>query len=543
MTPIRTMVVWCPDWPLVAAGVPADVPAAVFHANRVVAASAAARAEGVRQGLRRREAQAHCPSLSVLTRDPGGEARAFEPVVVAVEAFTPRVEITRPGLCALATRGPSRYFGGDDVLARLIGDAVEAVSPLVTCRVGVADGAFAAALAARRAVIVPPGASRSFLAPMPVDLLDDPELSDLLIRLGLTTLGDLASLLAADVVARFGAAGELAYRRACGLDDRALRTRVPPPDLTAVIELDPPADRVDIAAFAAKSAADDLVTRLAASGEACTCIRVEAETEYGEARCRVWRHHRSFTPAAMADRVRWQLEGWLPDGGTSGGLTLLRLVAEEVVVDDGRQLGFWGGGSAADHRAERGLARLQGLLGPDAVCTAVIGGGRDPGAQVQLVPWGDRREPARPGSPLLEPQSEPLLEPVAAGPLPPPTRTRSAGRSPSPTERPAWPGRIPAPFPALVHRRPAPAELTGGDGRSVGVSGRGLLSQAPVRLSIDGGAPAEIDAWAGPWPSDERWWDPALHRRRARLQVITGEGEAFLLALEANRWWVEATYD
>src|SRR5579864_1355630 len=99
----RTLVVWCPDWPLVAAGITADVPAAVFHANRVVAATAAARAEGVRQGLRRREAQGRCPTLEVLVRDKGGEVRAFEPVVAAVEAFSPRVEITRPGICALAT--------------------------------------------------------------------------------------------------------------------------------------------------------------------------------------------------------------------------------------------------------------------------------------------------------------------------------------------------------------------------------------------------------------------------------------------------------
>ncbi|HEX8803675.1 MAG TPA: hypothetical protein VF743_05765 [Acidimicrobiales bacterium] len=51
-----------------------------------------------------------------------------------------------------------------------------------------------------------------------------------------------------------------------------------------------------------------------------------------------------------------------------------------------------------------------------------------------------------------------------------------------------------------------------------------------------------ITAWAGPWPCDERWWDPARHRRRARVQVEAG-GVAHLLVLESGRWWVEATYD
>lgn len=66
--PVRTLVVWCPDWPLVVAGL-ADRPAAVLAANRVVASSGPARVEGVRLGQRRREAQACCPELVVVAED------------------------------------------------------------------------------------------------------------------------------------------------------------------------------------------------------------------------------------------------------------------------------------------------------------------------------------------------------------------------------------------------------------------------------------------------------------------------------------------
>jgi protein ImuB len=76
----RTLVVHVADWPLVAAGVPASEPAVVVRANRVVAASVAARAEGVAPGLRRRQAQARCPHVTVLDHDPARDARAFEPV-------------------------------------------------------------------------------------------------------------------------------------------------------------------------------------------------------------------------------------------------------------------------------------------------------------------------------------------------------------------------------------------------------------------------------------------------------------------------------
>ncbi|HEX9991714.1 MAG TPA: hypothetical protein VGB14_02175, partial [Acidimicrobiales bacterium] len=82
---VRTLVAWCPDWPVVAAGHGPGDPVAVVHANRVVACSPAARSEGVRLGLRRREAQARCPQLIAVADDPGRDARAFEPVVAAVE--------------------------------------------------------------------------------------------------------------------------------------------------------------------------------------------------------------------------------------------------------------------------------------------------------------------------------------------------------------------------------------------------------------------------------------------------------------------------
>ena len=83
-------------------------------------------------------------------------------------------------------------------------------------------------------------------------------------------------------------------------------------------------------------------------------------------------------------------------------------------------------------------------------------------------------------------------------------------------------------------------------GGGVTVSGRGHISAPPAQCRIAGGAPATVRSWAGPWCSDERWWDPVGHRRRARLQVVldTPPGPtAHLLSLESGVWWLEATYD
>ena len=88
-----------------------------------------------------------------------------------------------------------------------------------------------------------------------------------------------------------------------------------------------------------------------------------------------------------------------------------------------------------------------------------------------------------------------------------------------------------------------PAEVMDAAGAPVPVTGRGLCGATPARLSVDGRRWTGIVAWAGPWPVDERWWDPAAHRRRARLQLCCEDGSAYLVALESGRWWVEATYD
>ena len=489
MSGVRTLVVWCPDWPIVAAGL-CDRPAAVLDAGRVVACSAPARAEGVARGLRRRQAEARCPGLTVVEEDPGAAARAFEPVVAVVAAFTPEVEIVRPGVCAVATRGPSRYFGGDAALCARVAAAVDAVLPAgaPVCRVGVADGPFAAERAARQGLVVPPGESAGFLAGFAVSTLGDADLADLLVRLGIRTLGQLAALPAPAVLARFGPQGAIARRLACGLDERPIVARVPPPDMIVTAEFDPPAERLETAAFTAKTLADELHERLGVQGLTATLVLVEAEWEHGECLGRRWRL--DGNGARMAERVRWQLDGWMSQASyaqrPSGGLTLLRLVPEEVRPDDGRQLGFWGGDRAAAERVARILARVQGMLGPEAVVVAVRAGGRSPAEQVRLVPWGER--------------------PPASVELP-------------------WPGRIPSPSPAVVHPVPIPAEV------------------ADARLSVAGGQWSPVVAWAGPWPVDERWWDDAAHRRRARWQVVTADGTAHLLSQQHDRWEVEATYD
>ena len=527
----RTLCLWCPDWPVVVArrAHPAvgTSPVAVVepgsHGLVVRAASRDARVERVTRGLRRREAEARCPGLVVVDADLADEARAFEAVARTTELITPGVVLERPGLLTFPTRGPSRYFGGDDGLASRVLAAVAEIG-IGDARVGVADGPFAARLAARRAPaggvrVVASGDTPAFLAAWPVTALDDDELTPLLQRLGLAHLGDFAALPAPSVLTRFGRSGARAHRLARGLDEHTAPPLPPPPELVETCELDPPATRVDEAAFAAKGLADRLLERLATLGLACTQVVVEAETEHGERLSRCWRHDGRLTSAALVTRLRWQLDGWLTgrrldtdgvDDDATAGLVLVRLAPDRVVPAVGRQLGFWGGDAAAGDRADQVLARLQGMLGPDAVVTAVSCGGRLPSERIRWVPWGE-------------------------------TQTSDPG-----PERPGWPGVVPGPAPTRVYEPRLTASLLDARGIPVIVSGRGEASAAPARLVAEPVGDAPVIAWAGPWPQDVRWWDRVCRRRRALWQVVA-RGEqteiACLVVMEGGRTGIEAIYD
>ena len=309
-----------PDWPVIAAeivdGVPATGPVAVLHANRVVACSPAARAEGVRRGLRKREAQGRCPQLVVVEHDPGRDARAFEPVVAAVEELAPGVEVVRPGVLRagrpragplLRRRGGRRPSGSSSTSPRRARWRRRSGSP---------TGCSPPMLAARAGRIVAAGRHRRVPRPAWTSVARPARRwPTCCAGWACSTLGEFAALPAGDVLARFGFDAALAHRLAAGR--RRAAARRPPaaarPDVTE--EFDEPVERVDVAAFAARALAERLHERLAGHGLACTRLGIEAHTAHGEELHRVWRHDGLLTAAAIADRVRWQLDGWLTGTG------------------------------------------------------------------------------------------------------------------------------------------------------------------------------------------------------------------------------------
>ncbi len=535
---IRLVVVHCPDWPVMAAGASPSEPAAVLRSNRVVARTAAAAAVGVHKGHRRRQAQRICPTLRIIDHDPARDAREFELAVRVIGQMVPRLETTEPGLLTFLARGPSRYFGGELAMAERVGRLILEAVPILTDEsgtspglgIGIADGRFTAGVAASqqvsgqqvsgqlRPVIVAPGqtATRAFLAGLPMTLLRDiagvdPDFVELLHQLGLRVLGDLACLPAADVLARFGPTGAFAHRIAAGGDDRPPGTVAAPTDMMVKRTFDDPIHLLDPLVFTAKHLAEELHALLIADGRVCTRLAVLAETEHGERSEHLWYRPGGLSVAAIIERVRWQLDGWIQQpGGLSGGIVLLRLAPDEVRSDDGTQLGFWGGRSVADEWATRAVARVASMVGDEQVFVPAWHGGRQPAdtyrwVSVDLADIGDASERL------------------------------------STTDAP-WPGHLPAPSPATVLTEAIPIDVLDGSGRMVRVDGRGGLSASPTVVSLNGRDPQDVTGWAGPWPIDERWWEPLLHRRLARFQITTANGVAMLAVVENQRWWVTAMY-
>jgi protein ImuB len=225
--------------------------------------SAAAEAFGVAAGMRVGEALARCPELRLVPPDPEGVRSAWGRVLDRLAGIGAECESDRAGVAFFEAGGLCGIHGGrlDGVLAAARGALGRAA------RLGCAPSrftAYAAALHARPrrgrssgrgsvvpigarpavfpdgTVTVPEAAVRAFLAPLPAALLrarpELAELPDVLERLGIRTLGELAAMPRPAMAERFGHPGLLALDLVRGRDT-PLDPRRPPEPVGERIDL------------------------------------------------------------------------------------------------------------------------------------------------------------------------------------------------------------------------------------------------------------------------------------------------------------------
>jgi len=515
--PERMLVVVFPHWPIVAHPIVADLAAIVVENGRVLAVSSRARAHGVAIGQHVREAERHSPDLARFARERATEFHLFTHVVQKIHELAPNLIVREPGWIAIPTRGPARYFGGERTLVHVIDQTIRDLmeSQGVRCdwEIGIAEGSFGATLAARDGVIVPPGDTAAFLADLPVGLIGEPELSDLLERLGIRTLGAFAKLRESDVLERFGMRGFFAQQRACARELVWHTDYINKEEIASLQHFDEPVGELETLFESAARLSEAFCELLRERGLCCTICELSVVRDDARTDTRLWQRGHGWDTRALTERMRWQLSSWMGGEGqmnsdellATPGVSALSLRAHEVIDAQGSQLGFWDQVRENDQEMARVCVRLEGMLGQNMVMQARLDGGRGPIERVSYFAFGE------PG--------------------------------PRQTKRPAmpWPGRLPLPNPALVYGELPEIVLVDVDGMNVSVDRRGILHGTPARVELGRGRVFEIKGWSGPWPSEELWWDPRHATRCARLQLL---GERALLVLcSRGRWHLEGEYD
>lgn len=306
------------------------------------------------------------------------------------------------------------------------------------------------------------GGSREFLAPYPVQVLRDEQITGLLVRLGVRTLGEFTALAPLDVRDRFGEHGARLHALAAGADSRPLTPRPPDPELARRIEFDSPLGGTDQVAFAVRQTADAVMLALGGVSLVCTEVRIELTDDNGAVYSRSWLHPTCFDASDLVDRVRWQLEALaaqsakepVDEARAFGGIMAVRIIP--AAVDDAahHQPGLFGSGT--DERLHHAVSRVQTMLGHQGVVTAAVAGGRWLADRQVLTPWGERTVPPRdPGSPwpgsLPDPLPAEVFLPRAPSRCSPrmraPSASTNAGRSrttpPASRERPCRHGPAP----------------------------------------------------------------------------------------------------
>lgn len=504
----------------------------------------------------------HFPRWSEYSAALGCSARsAFETIVQAVVAYAPLVEVASPGVIIVATRGPSRYVGGDDRLATIMHTAVhDAVRTMIAAArgsavdeslalfgVGIADGRLAAGIASHHAIrsgeplVVPVAASARWLATSSVRALVDcvgvigtvgagvPGVGDvasyrdivsLLERLGLYRFGDLAALAEADVIARFGAFGRDLSRLSRGLDRHPPLVVAPTPERVRLLQFEEPVESRDAVVSAATGLSAGLVDHLRTLGLALVRLHILVESDHGERTERMWYRSDGFTDRAIVESLRWQLDAWITHAAPTSGVVSVRLSPEQVVIDAGRQAALWGGERDGDRHAQRAMRRIADMNGAESVTLPAWRGDRDPARSFEFV---------RSDAVDVERRTKGTVFDAASG---------------------EWSGALPSPAPTLVFDSSSDAPEIGvldAGGRCVTVDARHAMSGSPSVVCI-GARRYDVVAWAGPWPVEERWWDPRRARRMVRLQVLMrcasrgGPVVAAIAVLERGAWRLAALY-
>jgi protein ImuB len=359
-------------------------------------------------------------------------------------------------------------------------------------RAGVGATMTVARLAALHAAdgveVVPAGAERGFLAPLPLACLRPaPAVTAVLARWGVHRLGDLARLPVAEVATRLGAEGAALVHAARGDDVRPLAPRPSGGAVEEALSLDHPLDTLEPLLFVLRGLLERALERLGLDGVGCIRVAVTLGLDDHS------RDERQLALAAPTREARTIL-GCLRVALEARPPRAAIVAAAVGAVPErlrAAQLGLFSPPGPTPERLATTLARLGALCGPDRVGAPAVVDTHRPGAAA--------------------------VAPFAAAPADGPPAAAAAGD-----------GGCRLVVRAL--RPPRPVDVFCQRDRPDFVRGDGL-----------GG---RVVGAAGPWRVAGEWWSEAgFARDYYDLQLSDGGLYRCFCDLGSARWFVDGVYD
>jgi len=339
---------------------------------------------------------------------------------------SPRVAQAGRDLFRVDARGWGR-LGGEVALARTLHAAIGDAG-FSSVRIGIADVAVASDAAAGLAheatppgtLIVPPGRTREFLAPLPLAFLPVPDdLKDTLRALGLRRLGQIASRERAELEARFGPEGVRAHRLAGGQDDRVFQPIVAGEPPEASLELQGRVDQLEQLLFALRHLLHRVCEDLASDGRCASRILLLFRLENGRRRATVVPARPTRREELLFDLCRAVLERSTGETGRlSAPVVEFTIRVEQTAPAESRQGDLFAGEWRDPLAAAAALSRLRARLGPEGVITPVERANHRPESRNAWQRATNLPDPSREGVDSLS-QGEPasalrlLRDPIA----------------------------------------------------------------------------------------------------------------------------------
>jgi protein ImuB len=492
-------------------------PLAVVHEGRVVACDPEAREHGVRPGDSAVQAEAACAALRLVPLDPAADRAALEALAEALSGLAPAVEIAAPDtllLDASAAHLLARGPGDGEAILMARAQALCAEQGY-RCRAALASGKAPARALARQARgggrPVPPGATATALAPLPLSALPEipADLAERLAGLGIGDLGGIARLPPETLAHRFGLFAGVLLRLARGEDPSPLAPHQPRRLPEEALDLEAPVESAEPLLFALKRLGDRAAARLAGRGLGATRLRLHLRLDpRGEEALDVALARPGAAASAWLLLLRERLLALRLDAPVAG----LRLEVAEAAPAPPEQLAI-GEEPEALRALETVLARLAARLGDGAFFAAEPADRHRPEAAYRTAPFR-----AGKGSAEAERRAQ------AQEPAPERRRPRTASWA-----EPSSPPREALARPTRLLTAPLPLVALGEGGRLAAVRAAGRTHRVqelspPERL-------------AGEW-----WCEP--FDRDYHRALLEGLGECWIYRDGADgRLWLHGFFD